>query len=65
MSRTIDQPLALPTLAGVLARLRDRITQWRLHRSARGLLDLDDRLLRDIGLTPHDVDQILGPREGR
>ena len=32
------------------------LAEWRIHaRSRRQLLELDDRMLNDIGLTRHDV----------
>jgi uncharacterized protein YjiS (DUF1127 family) len=39
-------------LFGALVR---RISAWRNRRAATALLDLDHRLLTDIGLTRHDV----------
>jgi uncharacterized protein YjiS (DUF1127 family) len=55
-ARTVCRPRvvgpALPPLAGLWDGLR---RAWVAHRTRRQLLELDDHLLRDLGLSRADV----------
>lgn len=57
---TAAEPERRPSL---LSRIAAAYRAWRNRRAVIGLLDLDDRMLRDIGLTRGDVTAALsGPR---
>jgi len=46
-------------LAGLISRTIDTVPLWFTRARARGyLVDLDDRLLRDIGITRGDVERL-------
>ncbi|EEE36855.1 hypothetical protein RKLH11_689 [Rhodobacteraceae bacterium KLH11] len=48
----------LPLIAALAVRFAAIVTQWEQRRRSRiNLGKLDDRLLRDVGLTRHHADQ--------
>jgi len=48
---------ARKTSAGIVTRLLDQLMSWHDHvRQRRHLGELDDRLLRDIGVSRADID---------
>ncbi len=48
-----------PRWRRILSSLAEGFRAWRNRRAVTGLLDLDDRMLRDIGLTRSDVTSAL------
>lgn len=53
----IVRPIGRKTNAGVLARVVDRLLGWSERgRQRRHLAQLDDRLLRDIGVSRAEVE---------
>ena len=61
----IEQPLSgfWQHLGNILQRIGNTITRWdQLAEQRRQLRDMDDRLLKDIGLSQADVKRIAGRR---
>ncbi|MTH97083.1 DUF1127 domain-containing protein [Roseibium sp. RKSG952] len=53
----IDSP-RLPIIAALAVRFAATVTQWERRRRSRvNLGQLDDRLLRDVGLTRYQADR--------
>ncbi len=48
-------PYRADDTSSAIARMVETLLRWRSRRTAPGLLDLDDRMLRDIGLTRQQV----------
>lgn len=46
--------------SGPLSVLRSLIDNWRKRRRLRAMLELDDHILKDIGITRRDVLVVLG-----
>lgn len=51
-----------PRWRRILSSIAEGFRAWRNQRAVASLLDLDDRMLRDIGLTRHDVTSALAGR---
>lgn len=51
-----------PRLRRLLSAIATGYRAWRNRRAVTGLLDLDDRMLRDIGLSRSDVTSALAGR---
>ncbi len=48
----------LPLMADLAVRAAVMVTKWRIRRhSRRALMQLEDHLLRDIGVTPREARQ--------
>ena len=61
----IEQPLSgfWQHLGNILHRIGNTITRWdQLAEQRRQLREMDDRLLKDIGLSQADVKRIAGRR---
>ena len=54
LSSTLSPAARLPA-AGLLAALLAAVARYRRNRRLRSVMDLDDHLLRDIGLTRGDI----------
>ncbi len=63
---TVNRPLRT-SLARVLAHLAAPVVDWlAFHRQRRRLTDLDDRMLRDIGISRADATHLRpAPRRRR
>jgi uncharacterized protein YjiS (DUF1127 family) len=63
-SETAGQPVAsTPRVPSLLWAYWRAFRNWRQRRRSRvGLHDLSERELRDIGLTPGDIDRIVAGR---
>ncbi len=61
MTCTTITPIA-PATRNPFAGLIQRYEEWNNRRGLRRVLDLDDHILRDIGLTHNDVETAIARR---
>jgi uncharacterized protein YjiS (DUF1127 family) len=59
-ARTRSQKAVMPTLIGVFARIVLRIREYRMRQADLAVLrSMDDRTLKDIGLSRCDIERVV------